>query len=979
MGSTESVSEVAVVAPPTFEAKLAELRGQRVNVGPDGFIRLVDLMGNEDSIIQAARVSYGDGTRAVSDDRTLLRYLLRKRHCYHPNMQVLTAAGWKAWRDCDSVETFLVPDPATRTLRREHLAVEAFDASESMQTFQSGRMSYCVTPDHRMWFKGKYAHEFEIVRAAKMPRWGHFDAQAGYRAAGLDATCEPDPLGQLVGFTLGDGSWSGNGLTFHLRKPRKKVYLRGVLEKLGITATESQSSTYDDATVFYIGADAVRATGILAWMAAGQRACDKRLRDIPTEPAMIAGVFSGLAGSDGHRNESRNDRIEFSSVSPQLLRDFETVAALCGYDCHASGRADRVTAYPAGRTTLEARKQYFGTRHYDGKVYCATTSTGLLMVRGGPSEFGFVCGNTTPFEMCELKFHVRVPMDVWRQWIRHRTACLAGDTELVFNRPCDQKAYRLTVKDVFDRFQATGGAQGDPYFKRGRVQHMQLRCLNEHSSAAQTTNIVDIWESGVKPVFKLTVESGRTIRCSADHRIFTPGGWRTLRDLAVGDLVMTVASRNGVAAAVPNIVNPETEEWRPIVGWDAYYEVSDQGRVRRVIGGKGSRSHGRCKVLTVANDRAVTSLNRPGEQVVILVHREMLRAFVGEPDDPTMEACHTNGNSLDNTLDNLRWGTSAENKADMMNHGRSTYLTGQAQKITEIVSDGTEMTYDLEVVGPWHNFSANDIVVHNSVNEYSTRYSEAIDSRATTKPDEWRLQATTNKQGSDGVVTEWPAGVQPTPHANGRIEIAGAHIPYTMPIQLCGTEDDVTPGDYLTEAETRLHRITDAVYNARLRFGVAREQARKDLPLSTYTEAYWKIDLHNLLHFLGLRMDSHAQLEIREYANAIYDIVKQLYPNVAEAFEDYRLNAVTLTGPELRLLPRVLDWVRQLAMTGVPADRPTSVALPAPTASVTATDLWRLVGSFATICPDDWCRATKLPREVIEFHGKLVKMGLVAA
>ena len=72
--------------------------------------------------------------------------------------------------------------------------------------------------------------------------------------------------------------------------------------------------------------------------------------------------------------------------------------------------------------------------------------------------------------------------------------------------------------------------------------------------------------------------------------------------------------------------------------------------------------------------------------------------------------------------------------------------------------------------------------------------------------------------------------------------------------------------------------------------GVAREQARKDLPLSTYTEAYWKVDLHNLLHFLALRMDSHAQWEIRSYATTIGEqIVRPLFPLVWEAFDDYRL------------------------------------------------------------------------------------------
>jgi thymidylate synthase (FAD) len=88
---------------------------------------------------------------------------------------------------------------------------------------------------------------------------------------------------------------------------------------------------------------------------------------------------------------------------------------------------------------------------------------------------------------------------------------------------------------------------------------------------------------------------------------------------------------------------------------------------------------------------------------------------------------------------------------------------------------------------------------------------------------------------------------------------------------------------------------------------VAKEQARKDLPLSTYTEAYWKINLHNLFHFLRLRMDSHAQLEIRQYANAIAEIVKQVVPVAWEAFEDYRLNAKNFSAMEIERIKDMLN------------------------------------------------------------------------
>ncbi|MCC7085468.1 MAG: FAD-dependent thymidylate synthase [Pirellulales bacterium] len=158
-----------------------------------------------------------------------------------------------------------------------------------------------------------------------------------------------------------------------------------------------------------------------------------------------------------------------------------------------------------------------------------------------------------------------------------------------------------------------------------------------------------------------------------------------------------------------------------------------------------------------------------------------------------------------------------------------------------------------------------------NVNEYSTRYSLAIDATQTTKPDEWRSQAATNRQGS-GDALEDKIGVQ------------------------------------LSAAETAFQSAARKLYEERIAAGVAREQARKDLPLSTYTEAYWKIDLHNLLHFLALRMDLHAQYEIRCYATTIGEkILQPLYPLVWEAFVDYRLEAMYLTRLDRETIARLME------------------------------------------------------------------------
>ena len=157
-----------------------------------------------------------------------------------------------------------------------------------------------------------------------------------------------------------------------------------------------------------------------------------------------------------------------------------------------------------------------------------------------------------------------------------------------------------------------------------------------------------------------------------------------------------------------------------------------------------------------------------------------------------------------------------------------------------------------------------------SINEYSTRYREAINEQSIPDYDEWRTQSKTNKQGS------------------------GEALPVNL-------------GAECTDAFIDAADFCLAAYKSALSRGVAYEQARRILPLGTYTEAFWKIDLHNLLHFLRLRMATEAQQEIREFANAIHDLVSPLFPETFDAFADYRLAAVTLTAVDIAGI-RNGDW-----------------------------------------------------------------------
>ncbi len=111
---------------------------------------------------------------------------------------------------------------------------------------------------------------------------------------------------------------------------------------------------------------------------------------------------------------------------------------------------------------------------------------------------------------------------------------------------------------------------------------------------------------------------------------------------------------------------------------------------------------------------------------------------------------------------------------------------------------------------------------------------------------------------------------------------------------------------YLQDDATRAYDHYEEMISDDGQQGLARELARMNLPANIYTQWYWKVDLHNLFHFLRLRADKHAQYEIRVYADAICDVVKDWVPAAYSAFEDYRLGGAQLSGKALDCLRRML-------------------------------------------------------------------------
>ena len=180
-------------------------------------------------------------------------------------------------------------------------------------------------------------------------------------------------------------------------------------------------------------------------------------------------------------------------------------------------------------------------------------------------------------------------------------------------------------------------------------------------------------------------------------------------------------------------------------------------------------------------------------------------------------------------------------------------------------------------------FVARQWIRHRTanVNEYSARYSVLADEFYVPAPEQVASQAASNRQGRDRTLgPAQAAAVQDTVRVN-------AERAYADYLALLNQDE---AGEAL-EPE---------------RAGLARELARVVLPLNTYTEWYWKTDLHNLLHFIALRADPHAQYEIRAYAEVLLDVVRRWTPLTCAAFEDYRLHAAELSGKALAVLRRML-------------------------------------------------------------------------
>lgn len=209
-------------------------------------------------------------------------------------------------------------------------------------------------------------------------------------------------------------------------------------------------------------------------------------------------------------------------------------------------------------------------------------------------------------------------------------------------------------------------------------------------------------------------------------------------------------------------------------------------------------------------------------------------------------------------------------------------------------------------------FVARQWIRHRTanVNEISARYTELDDNYYL--PGTWRKQGKSNKQG----------GEEPMEYASGKYQSRSdqTHCEYEDAIDTLIEEGNGSTSKDIHNAANTLIRLRDenprmsaediaiVEYRRALEAGVSRELARMCLPVSMYTQWYWKCDLNNILKFLSLRRDGHAQLEIREYADAMYDLLLEIAPVTMQAWNDYHFEAMTLSRLEIEDLQYRIEY-----------------------------------------------------------------------
>jgi thymidylate synthase (FAD) len=504
------------------------------------------------------------------------------------------------------------------------------------------------------------------------------------------------------------------------------------------------------------------------------------------------------------------------------------------------------------------------------------------LLKGGRGHYG-------PLEHPQIVFNVGwFPHSTMQQIRTHRVGvsfdvqCLAGDTEVTFVKASGMLR-KVPIAELYDlwtngekaiRERKVKGRNGEapgPYRRdcKRRLKAMSLRVLNEETGQFETSHLRDVMCSGLQPVYRMTFEDGRTLDCTTNHRLLTTEGWQTMGE-AVGlettpdGGVVSITRHcsvlaNGIVAAGKGLYRDKSWLVHQIELGRSAKEIADLAE---------------CSETAVRDwaNRLGLRLNRSSTQF-----QKGHSPWNHDPD-----AAYHDKQWLDESLayefDNLVSLCKGCHEYIHHNHLEAEFAVGlqpitepknwqskpkpegrklraHALKVIRVEYLGLQMTYDLEVEDPWHNFVANGLVVHNSFRYTGQRILDVVD----------------GKRDVEEVFYLRPLGFY--------TDRQGKKYEYTLDAR----QQDL---DWCLEASRR--------YKTRIDQGFAEEHARGLIPFDIRQHWVMSANVRSVMHLLDLRWKADAQLEAQKMCEAIWPHFAAWVPAIAAWYEENRLKKARL-------------------------------------------------------------------------------------
>ncbi len=504
-------------------------------------------------------------------------------------------------------------------------------------------------------------------------------------------------------------------------------------------------------------------------------------------------------------------------------------------------------------------------------------------------------GHYGPLEHPQITFNVGYfPHSMMQQVRTHRVGmCLTGDVEVHFTHSAlspGETYYKSTIKELAELWHYGRKHQqtiADANYMKRQISARKIQILDTNTNRVISSNITDIYINGHKEVYEIKTVTGETIKATKDHLFWTNFGWKKVAEFTTETQLCRIAySGQKTKPFEINFTKDELdrEEWKTIKDYP-YYEVSTLGRVRSYMprGGKHKPTaktiEPRLKKLSKAqhgdwicsltasiphrqNYLFASFSDRPGGNNKRLnIHRLVLENFKPLDDYSGVEARHINGNSYNNRLTNLEWGTSKDNKQDNIINNVVSSNRGQFVNIFSVEYAGIEPTYDLEIAHKLHNFIANNLVTHNSFDVQSFRYtgSRIIDVVEGKKDieDVFYLRPVgnyTNRQGKRNFYSE----------EQRQKDLAWC-------LEAC------------------------KLYQQRINEGLSEEHARSLIPFDARQHFVMSCNARSLMHLLDLRWKKDAQLEAQKFCELLYLRFEEWMPHVAHWYEENRAKKARLS------------------------------------------------------------------------------------